>query len=77
MINLRPAGRRRAGKRAMELIEQEFNCPCCGELITMLVDLSVESQTYTEDCEVCCRPLLIRYSAQGGMLLEFFAEPGG
>jgi len=61
----------------MELIEQEFVCPCCGEFVSMLVDLSVKSQAYTEDCEVCCRPLLIRASVRDGTLVEFFAEPGG
>jgi hypothetical protein len=42
----------------------------------MLVDLSVTEQTYTEDCEVCCRPLTIRTWAKDGTLLDFSAEPG-
>ena len=28
----------------------------------MLLDLSVEEQTYVEDCEVCCRPILVHYA---------------
>lgn len=35
-------------------------CPCCGERITLVVDGSVEAQTYTEDCEVCCAPMLVQ-----------------
>jgi len=58
----------------MEQLEQEFQCPCCGEIITMLLDLSVPSQAYTEDCEVCCRPILIRYSARGGEVVAFSAQ---
>ena len=30
-------------------------CPYCGEPIEVLVDSSVESQHYIEDCQVCCR----------------------
>jgi len=37
--------------------EIEVDCPFCGDPITILVDTSVERQTYIEDCEVCCRPI--------------------
>ncbi len=33
------------------------HCPYCGEPIELLVDGSVESQRYVEDCQVCCRPI--------------------
>ncbi len=39
----------------------------------MLLDLSVACQTYVEDCEVCCRPVRIRYDAEGGALVAFEA----
>ena len=32
-------------------------CPYCGENIELVVDCSVESQRYIEDCFVCCRPI--------------------
>lgn len=35
----------------------EISCPYCGETIEILVDPSVEHQTYIEDCQVCCRPM--------------------
>lgn len=57
------------------MIETEhfFSCPYCGETISMLLDLSVPSQTYIEDCEVCCRPIHIRYETDGEAVLSFEA----
>jgi len=40
-----------------QLIEVELQCPYCWEEITLLVDGSIETQEYIEDCEVCCRPI--------------------
>jgi transcription elongation factor Elf1 len=57
-----------------QLIEKQFYCPYCGEPITMLVDLSVDSQIYIEDCEVCCRPMEIRYKVRSGDLKDFSAD---
>jgi hypothetical protein len=37
--------------------EQEILCPYCGEPLTILVDGSVETQNYIEDCQVCCWPI--------------------
>lgn len=56
------------------LLEHPFTCPHCWAAISTLVDLSVPEQEYVEDCEVCCRPILIRCSAAGGELLGFEAE---
>ena len=39
------------------LAENDIQCPYCWELITVLIDCSVESQEYIEDCQVCCRPI--------------------
>jgi hypothetical protein len=38
--------------------EHTVTCPCCGESISILIDDSVSEQRYTEDCEVCCRPIV-------------------
>ena len=48
----------------MFLHEEQITCPYCWESITLLVDPS-ESQTYTEDCFVCCRPILVNTDIQG------------
>ncbi len=58
------------------LIEHAFDCPHCGEPITMLVDASVSDQRYVEDCEVCCNPIDIRVRARRGAVLEFEAQQG-
>lgn len=39
-----------------------IHCPYCGEAIEILVDGSVDSQRYYEDCQVCCRPIDISVS---------------
>ncbi len=36
---------------------QMIHCPYCGERFETVVDLSVGSQDYIEDCQVCCRPI--------------------
>ena len=38
----------------------EVQCPWCGESFTTFADPSVSDQTYTEDCQVCCRPIVMR-----------------
>ena len=40
----------------------------------MVFDLSVEGQTYVEDCEVCCRPMEIRYAVDDGEIVAFEAH---
>ena len=42
-----------------ELTEQSIGCPYCGETITILVDDSLPEQQYVEDCQVCCRPIVV------------------
>ena len=45
-----------------ELTEQPISCPYCGEAITILVDDSLPEQQYVEDCQVCCRPIVLNVS---------------
>jgi hypothetical protein len=52
----------------------DLMCPYCGETITLLLDLSVEEQTYIEDCSVCCQPMTVSYSAADGELQAVSAE---
>lgn len=40
-----------------KLDEADVLCPYCGESISVLIDCSVDSQRYIEDCQVCCRPI--------------------
>jgi len=44
----------------MNLLEEcAADCPYCGEPITLLVDNSCAEQSYIEDCEVCCQPMVV------------------
>jgi hypothetical protein len=52
----------------------EVSCPYCGETITLLLDLSVEEQTYIEDCSVCCQPMTVSYSAEDGELASISVD---
>jgi len=40
-------------------------CPYCGEQIELSIDASVARQTYTEDCQICCRPMIVAVSVVG------------
>jgi transcription elongation factor Elf1 len=58
-------------------MEHAFTCPYCGEEISMVLDLSVRRQAYVEDCEVCCKPIEIRYRVEDEDLAEFEARTLG
>jgi cysteine-rich CPXCG protein len=48
-------------------MESAFQCPGCGERNQISVDESAgRTQTYVEDCQVCCKPnvLHLRYDPQ-------------
>jgi len=55
-------------------VEHAFECPYCGEPISMVLDLSVPEQAYVEDCEVCCRPIEVHVTADDGELTGFEAH---
>jgi transcription elongation factor Elf1 len=55
-------------------MEYFFTCPYCWEEISMVLDASVRSQTYVEDCEVCCSPIEIRYAVEDAAVVEFEAR---
>ena len=42
-----------------EITETHISCPYCGESISILVDDSLPEQQYVEDCQVCCRPIVL------------------
>lgn len=50
------------------LIDRTIRCPYCGEAIDILLDLSAGSQSYIEDCHVCCRPIEISFDTDDGRL---------
>ena len=54
-------------------MEHYFTCPYCRQQISMVLDPSIGSQTYVEDCEVCCRPIEIQCAFEDGELTGFEA----
>jgi hypothetical protein len=40
----------------------------------MLIDLSVSSQNYVEDCEICCRPIEVSYQVDDDDVVFFEAN---
>lgn len=48
-----------------ELVEKRVYCPYCAEAIEVLIDNSVLEQRYTEDCQVCCRPIIFDVMVSG------------
>jgi hypothetical protein len=58
----------------MDQAEHTFTCPYCWEAISMVLDTSAGTQSYVEDCENCCHPILITYSAGEGEITSFQAD---
>lgn len=40
----------------------------------MILDLSVDEQSYVEDCEVCCKPIQISYAFENFEPINFSAD---
>jgi len=55
-------------------MEHFFTCPYCWQEISMVLDTSVTTQTYVEDCEVCCNPIEVHYAIEDDALVDFTAS---
>jgi hypothetical protein len=53
----------------MEVFEM-IQCPFCAQGFELAIDTSVASQSLTTDCEVCCRPFVVRLESQPGRILS-------
>ncbi|WP_286914204.1 MULTISPECIES: CPXCG motif-containing cysteine-rich protein [unclassified Pseudomonas] len=52
-----------------------YDCPYCGEPVETTVDLSAGDRVYTEDCQVCCQPVVFSLQVHGDeWLLEVRRE---
>src|SRR5262245_18189176 len=50
-----------------------ITCPHCWEGIQVVIDASEPTQSYIEDCSVCCRPIAITVNAADGEVLDIDA----
>ncbi|MCP1675360.1 hypothetical protein J2T57_002508 [Natronocella acetinitrilica] len=41
------------------ITEWTVECPYCWEHFSTVVDYSAGEQEYVEDCQVCCRPIVL------------------
>ena len=62
------------GSLADLALTRSIACPHCGEAIDIAIDLSGDSQDDVQDCSVCCSPIRVTYTVEGGRLLSFSAE---
>ncbi len=52
--------------------EIHIQCPYCLQAVTILLDPGVyESTSLVDDCEVCCRPIEIVYTADEGIITSY------
>lgn len=50
---------------SLEPVSAAVRCPWCGERFETSVDASAGDAEYVEDCQVCCRPIVIRLQVDG------------
>jgi hypothetical protein len=51
-------------------------CGACGEEVVVQLDPSAgSSQTFVEDCPVCCRPSVVQVEIDAGGAARVWAEP--
>jgi len=52
------------------IVERRIACPYCAESMEVVLDLSAGSQSYIEDCQVCCQPMQIAFDVDGNELQD-------
>ena len=59
-----------------QLTEKSIGCPYCGETIEILIDSSDLGQQYIEDCQVCCKPIIlfVSESINGELVVSVYSE---
>ncbi len=58
----------------MEREEWTAYCPYCGEPLTLLLDPMEAGTDYIEDCQVCCRPMVVAVAAEADGSLSAFVR---
>ncbi|MEP4148381.1 MAG: CPXCG motif-containing cysteine-rich protein [Halioglobus sp.] len=57
-----------------DLEQKAVSCPYCGELIQVLIDQEEAGQSYIEDCQVCCRPIVFKVEIDTSGYLSVSAQ---
>jgi transcription elongation factor Elf1 len=59
-----------------QLTPTQISCPYCGEPTLVMIEAIGEAQEYTEDCQVCCRPMVFHVNEdhQGNIHVNVRAE---
>lgn len=57
-----------------DLVEKKILCPYCSEPMTILIDTSVSDQSYVEDCQICCQPILLDVVIDETEAIEVYAR---
>jgi len=55
---------------------EPVQCPFCGQRFDLLIDTSLETQRFTTDCEVCCRPFQVIVECEPGEVLSLEVQGG-
>ena len=54
--------------------ESFFVCPYCSQRVSMVFEELYGSQSYIEDCEVCCNPIQVSYVVEEGLVTSVTTE---
>lgn len=47
-----------------------LQCPWCGQEFVLAIDTSQPAQSFTTDCEICCRPMSVSAQCEPGEILS-------
>ena len=50
--------------------ETSVQCPYCGHVSEVEVDVTIAVQQFVTDCETCCRPMDVRIQTRDGEILS-------
>jgi transcription elongation factor Elf1 len=51
-------------------VSHTIQCPFCGQAFEVVIDTSIAEQSFTTDCEVCCRPFEIIAQCEPGEVVS-------
>lgn len=57
-------------------VSESIQCPFCGQAFELVIDTSLETQRFTTDCEVCCRPFEVFAECEPGEVLSLDVKGG-